>query len=607
MQAPKPLDAGTGRLCASFDATTAAWLSLGAPHDRHGFVEVTALPNFDEGLRGDAVATRAHRLAMTLGEHAFLAVEIDGNRPALVADPSDPTRPRWTGSDVTVEVRGDPDGPVLLQHWVVGPERRGTARLVLRGVVDRPALAEITEIDPPTPTGARTTFAIDGATVRLEAAGLPATAIVSVAGCRVAWRRAGASVVGTLARPRGDDVLAFTLEATIEPVEPLQSARIEVAETRTGDRLTDRSLAYVRGCTVLRVAADERAILTDHRILPLSWTRDAYWQALVLLAVDDAGDRERVADHLRWLWRRCERPDGRWVRSHHANGRRKDAAFQADQQLYPLVELADYWRLTESLPDGVDWSVAIDEAWRAAVEAVDADTGLMASSENAADDPAAAPFIGASQILLWYAGMRVAEVAAAADLGLDVASLRGTATAVRRSFDAAFGGGKAAWPHAVDRAGRRIAYHDANDLPVAIAPLWGFCDASHAGWRATMSFAFSDANPAWVGGRRPGLGSAHTPGAWTLGDVQAWIRARIERDPTGTEAAMARLEEMAFADGMLPEAYAEGDPRIRHWFAWPGAALAALRLLDAAGALDTRLSVAQLARPGIPRDDTIGA
>jgi hypothetical protein len=52
-------------------------------------------------------------------------------------------------------------------------------------------------------------------------------------------------------------------------------------------------------------------------------------------------------------------------------------------------------------------------------------------------------------------------------------------------------------------------------------------------------------------------------------------------DPVVAGEAMARLEEVAFADGMLPEAYGTDDGvRIRHWFAWPGAALAALRLLD---------------------------
>jgi hypothetical protein len=57
--------------------------------------------------------------------------------------------------------------------------------------------------------------------------------------------------------------------------------------------------------------------------------------------------------------------------------------------------------------------------------------------------------------------------------------------------------------------------------------------------------------------------------------------------------ALARLDEVAFADGMLPEAYSPSrlqDWRVRHWFAWPGAALAALRLLDRDGRLESRLS-----------------
>jgi hypothetical protein len=43
---------------------------------------------------------------------------------------------------------------------------------------------------------------------------------------------------------------------------------------------------------------------------------------------------------------------------------------------------------------------------------------------------------------------------------------------------------------------------------------------------------------------------------------------------------------------MLPEAYATQGAlrRVRHWFAWPGAAIAALLLLDRAGLLDARLA-----------------
>ncbi|MCA1570321.1 MAG: glycoside hydrolase family 125 protein [Chloroflexi bacterium] len=584
----KPLDAGTGRLCASFDVASGGWLSLGAPHERHGFVELSALPPFDEGSRGDPDATRRYRLEMTLARHAFLSVEVDGARPALTPDASDPARPRWAGTTVTVEVEAVPEASVIRQRWEFGPGFRPDVRIVARGRIDRPALAEITELDPPEPTGAVTNLAPADAAMRWDAPMLPADAAVSVFGCRVAWRSVGSDWVGTITWPAETNVRSFTLEMSLEPLSATPGAPPSRHET-TGDRLTDRALTYVRGCTALRVAVDERTILTDHRMLPLSWTRDAYWQALALLAADGPGDRERVADHLRWLWRRCERPNGRWVRSHHANGRRKDLAFQADQQLYPLVELADYWRLTDTLPDGVGWSSEVTAAWAAARERVDSKSGLIASAENAADDPAPAPYIGSSQILLWYAAHRIAEVAEQGGLSVDVGGLHSAAAEVHAAFDAAFSRG-GPWPYAVDGDGHRTAYHDANDLPVVLAPLWGFCAPAHPGWEATMAFAFSGANPAWVTGPRSGLGSTHTPGTWTLGDVQAWAHARIVGDTVAADAAVARLEDVSFADGMLPEAYgATDDLPVRHWFAWPGAALATLRLLDAAGQLNDRL------------------
>jgi meiotically up-regulated gene 157 (Mug157) protein len=185
----------------------------------------------------------------------------------------------------------------------------------------------------------------------------------------------------------------------------------------------------------------------------------------------------------------------------------------------------------------------------------------------------------------------VAEVAEEGSLALDASAFRSTAAAVRRRFDDGFVEDEAAWPYAVDGAGLRIAYHDANDLPVALAPLWGFCGRDDAGWLATMAFGLSDFNPGWHAGGRAGLGSAHTPGAWTLGDIQAWVRARTVGDPAAAQAALQRLDAVAFEDAMLPEAYDNGGARIRHWFAWPGAALAALRLLHRDGRLEERLSV----------------
>ncbi|MGH2417083.1 MAG: glycoside hydrolase family 125 protein [Candidatus Limnocylindria bacterium] len=585
----KPLDAGTGRLAASFDPVSGAWLSVGAPHEGHGFIELSAIPPFDEARRGEPAATRRHRLEMIRGEHAFLVVEVDGAPARLVADLGEAPGHRWTGDGIEVRADPVPEAGVIGQAWQVRGPR--DVRVVVRGRIDRPALAEITELDPPAPTGAVTYMSVEGATARLDAPVLPAWGTVEVEGAPVAWKQGRDMIEGRLAWPTGADVLRFRAAVALGPLADPGDGPPPGHPRATGDRLLDRALAYIRGCTALRTAADERVILTDHRALPLSWTRDAYWQALALLAADGTGDRERVADHLRWLWRNCDRPDGRWVRSHHADGRRKDLAFQADQQLYPLVELADYWRLTGGLPDGVDWSRQVARAWQATLEEVDPVTGFIGTAENAADDPVVAPFIAASQILLWYTASRVAEMASSAGLNIDVAALRSTADVVRASFATHVADANRPWPYAVDGAGARVAYHDANDLPLALTPLWGFCDPADVGWQASMAFAFSAANPGWCAGRLGGLGSAHTPGAWTLGDVQAWIHARTVGDASAAKAGLRRLELVAFADGMLPEAY---DPdsviRIRHWFAWPGAALAALRMLDRAGRLESRLA-----------------
>jgi hypothetical protein len=258
-----------------------------------------------------------------------------------------------------------------------------------------------------------------------------------------------------------------------------------------------------------------------------------------------------------------------------------------------MVELADYWRLNGELPAGVAWERELTRAWDAAMKEVDAEIGLIGCAENAADDPAEAPFIAASQILLWYAAERIGELAEAGALHIDGEAVRRDGAAVRVAFSSWLVDASRRWPYAVDTTGRRVAYHDANDLPVAMAPLWGFCAADDPGWRATMAFAFGDRNPAWFSGTRPGLGSAHTPAPWALGDVQAWIRGRVMGDRRSMAESLERLHEVAFVDGMLPEAYsadAADDLRIRHWFAWPGAAIAALLLLDRAGQLEQRLS-----------------
>jgi hypothetical protein len=230
----------------------------------------------------------------------------------------------------------------------------------------------------------------------------------------------------------------------------------------------------------------------------------------------------------------------------------------------------------------------VPDAWRAVLAEIDSATGLVGTEENAADDRIDAPFTAGSQILLWYTAMRLAEPALASRIGLEADGLAATAAAVRSAFAEHFTIGDR-WAYAVDGRGHVVDYHDANDLPTALAPAWGFCSADDPAWRGMMAFAFSPANPGFVAGFEGGLGSRHTPGVWPLGLIQAWIFARAVGDDDAATAALDRLQRAAFADGMLPEARvldSGGSVPVRHWFAWPGAALGAFTLLDRRHAWD---------------------
>jgi hypothetical protein len=121
---------------------------------------------------------------------------------------------------------------------------------------------------------------------------------------------------------------------------------------------------------------------------------------------------------------------------------------------------------------------------------------------------------------------------------------------------------------------------EATDLPVALAPLWGFCAPEDAAWRRTIDTAFERANPGFVPGAAGGLGSRHTPGTWTLGDVFAWAAFGQMGEALAAEAVLERLVSVAFSDGMLPEAYDPGGSGavVRHWYALPGAVLGVLVL-----------------------------
>jgi hypothetical protein len=358
-----------------------------------------------------------------------------------------------------------------------------------------------------------------------------------------------------------------------EPVRPFEG------DPRIG-RVVDGARRYVLGCCALRVRRDEVAIVTDHRLLPLSWTRDAYYMALLLLLTSRGDDRaaEVVESHLRWLWGPSHRT-GTWARSHLTNGVVKDPGAQADQQLYPILELVDFRARCGRWPaaSGIDWSGQVAAALAALPRHLG--TGLLASQENAADDPSELPYPFSVQVLYAHVLERLARWQDELLLGGE--DLRVRAETVRDAARTAFTVGGPHGPqfaYEVDLGGRHRRYADANDLPTAFAPVWGFCPITSTPWRNTMRFAFSPANPAWSAGGHAGLGSMHTPGAWPLGDVQAVAWHQQRGDHGRAHQALERLLRRTSHDGLLPEAYDSdtGEWTARHWFGWPSAALGCL-------------------------------
>ena len=209
----------------------------------------------------------------------------------------------------------------------------------------------------------------------------------------------------------------------------------------------------------------------------------------------------------------------------------------------------------------------------------------MATDENPADDVPTNPFLLSDQVLLWHTATELARIAP--KVGLDPAEVAAVADRAREAFLANFrieGPLGEMWAYSVNGRGGVERYMDANDLPAALAPLWGFVPPDDRHWQTTMRFAFDRENPGFVEGPMGGLGSRHTPGTWTLGDIVGWVGFGLMGEDEQSEVALERLVRSAFTDGMLPEAYdPEGSGQaVRHWFAWPGAALAALLLDHAA-------------------------
>lgn len=597
----KPLDFAGGGLTGSVNHD-GRLTALNAYHPVHGYVTLTAALPFPEAERYNPAAVRAYRAGLTALEGFGLAFAspIVGREAWLIEDAVPHLRLMLADgatAECTTFIPADqPIGAVQLWRF---SRPDVTVRLSGRVSLQRCAYTQLTEGGPlPIPSHETRPFHTrPGGPLGLENTALGWATVLS----------AGDAIPngdGTLALagvpPAGTEFTLFIapgstpdeaeanwrkLAGDAPPIELLRRTLDHWQACWTDwphtahplDAVLRRALVYALACAVPapgRTAPDALCLLTDHQLLPLSWNRDSYYAALALLRW-----RGEMADlvrrHLLWLFEVAERPGEAWGRSYLANGRQKDPIFQLDQQIFPLLELADY---TDATGDHATLSRLrrhIGPILTMLRARQDAASGLLPTAETPADDPIAMPYHLSSHILLWHTLRRLGRLLADADLITWAGQLH---AATRQHFTAEFRG-RTLFAYLTDGHGRYHFYHDANDLPLILAPIWGFCTADDPVWRATLDFAFSEANAGgYYAGPLGGLGSVHTPAPWPLGLVQELLYAHLVGDAPHAEQVIARLGRMAQWDGALSEACdaASGVVVSRHWFAWPGAALVAL-------------------------------
>ncbi len=601
----KPLDVGADGLTASIDAR-GRLVALGQVHRTRGWVVATAARPLEPVDRFDQAAVRRFRASLAGEEAASFGIEASGSFPshagraAWLANDALPVTPLAGGWLLTVvpslaetggarglvQVAFGNDSPSALAGWV------GRFRL------DGAELPELTEAHALSPIPRQPRTAIDHDLLVAEEPELPWAIAIGgdLVPAEVGTTPQAEVVLAARARPPASTVYiglgqnAREASAAVRQLADIGAPElVERALHRwrrrwqgvPDDLLLRRGLGYVAACCVAPLG-ETVALVTDHRLLPLVWTRDGYYAAKALLGwwsrMGAAEPCDLVRRHLGWLFEVAVRPEGWWARSHLANGERKDDVFQLDQQLYPLLELADYVEATGDREPLARWRQGVEQALRAVQSRRSASAPLYATHETAADDPTRLPYILANHILL----VRCLE--ALRRLGVEAARLLDHPDTIRQAVRSAFviDGplGRPIFAYASDGLGAASAGHDANDFPLVLSPAWRFASLADPVWRATLDVAFSPANPSFFPGPHGGLGSLHTPGPWPLGDIQARLLARLLGDEEMERRAAELLEARCYWDGALPEATdaATAQPISRPWFAWPGAAHAAVEL-----------------------------
>ncbi|MFB0544464.1 MAG: glycoside hydrolase family 125 protein [Asgard group archaeon] len=350
-------------------------------------------------------------------------------------------------------------------------------------------------------------------------------------------------------------------------------------------QIVKRNLAYTVGCCYYE-ENDTATMLADHVILPASWNRDAFYMAIAMLEYSARYKKSRkiirefVRKYLNWLFKKAQKIDGSWARSHLISGEVKDDVFQLDQQLYPLLLAVLYCKvmmnnfLLEVYLENIKKAIDVVEGYK------HHKFPLYRTEETPADDLVSYPYHFSSQVIAWTTffnlGDHLKDIEPKLATFCEKRASEIKEAVMKHMVVSHPELEKEVYVYTTDLAGNYEFLHDANDIPTILAPYFEFCDRNDLVWKNTVEFAFSKDNPAYYPGSFGGLGSHHAPAKWTLGDIQELLAYNLLGPPRKVEKIRKKLRQDIMVDGLFPETI---DPEIgilstRAWFAWPGAVFA---------------------------------
>jgi hypothetical protein len=578
----KPLDFGAGGISGCLNRSGRI-TALNMFHPQHGYVALTSAPPYPDADRYDANKVRAYRRQL-LSQAGIGLAFAEEPQSSYVRYAGDVPVMRLTFADGTfaecATITYPPYGCV--QIWQFSQLR--DISFSGRVWVQRNVYVQLTEGGPLPPVSASTHHfsCTEAGVIGLENPALPfAVCIGAIPGMQTEMQDDGSVIVQaadsaqttlTIFTGMGQDRAAAQAAIAALQSFPHSFPPDDTTDPLLSDPLEERAWRYTHICTV-PVNEHSTCLLTDHMILPLSWNRDGYYAARLLLTREQY--YPSVRQHLTWMFETAERVNGLWGRSYLANGTVKDRGFQLDQQLFPLLELTDYVQISG------DTSVL--ERFRAQIAPLFEQLQihraphalLYATDETPADDRIALPYPLSSHVLMWRVLRQLQAIGYTDPLPVTPEEI---AASIQRYFSATPPHSTTPiYAYATDGNGQHHFYHDANDIPLVLMPAWGFCMVDDELWKATIAFAFSDANRG--GFYAPALGSVHTAAPWSLGDVQEWILTRLTGDTDHEQVVLRRMQGAAQWDGSLPEAYDADTGAVvsRNWFLWPSVAYACVK------------------------------